>query len=129
VQPIAHTLQYAAWKANDTYVVYSMGNFVSAQRKRYTDSGLIAYVHIQKTGLRVNVTGVSYLPVYVQRSVAQYPVRYRILPVLPGLSPGSDVPLSSADTQRMDQVWEELGAMLYRPDESIKPLDPADLGL
>lgn len=129
VQPIAHSLQYAAWKANDTYVAYSLGNFVSAQRKRYTDSGLIAYVHIQKTGLRVNVTGVSYLPVYVQRSVAQYPVRYRILPVLPGLDPGSDVPISLADNQRMDQVWEELGAMLYRPDENIKPLDPADLGL
>jgi poly-gamma-glutamate capsule biosynthesis protein CapA/YwtB (metallophosphatase superfamily) len=129
VEPIAHLLQYAAWKANDTYVAYSLGNFVSAQRKRYTDSGLIAYVHIQKTGLRVNVTGVSYLPVYVQRSVAQSPVQYRILPVLPGLSPGSDVPLSLADNQRMDQVWEELGAMLYRPDENIKPLDPAELGL
>jgi poly-gamma-glutamate capsule biosynthesis protein CapA/YwtB (metallophosphatase superfamily) len=129
VQPIVHTLQYAAWKANDTYVVYSLGNFVSAQRKRYTDSGLIAYVHIQKTGLRVNVTGVSYLPVYVQRSVTQYPVRYRILPVLPGLDPNSDVPLSLADNQRMDQVWEELGPLLYRPDELIKPLVPADIGL
>jgi hypothetical protein len=65
----------------------------------------------------------------VQRSVTQDPVRYRILPVLPGLDPNSDVPLSLADNQRMDQVWEELGPLLYRPDELIKPLVPADIGL
>jgi hypothetical protein len=129
VQPIAHVLQYAAWKANDTYVAYSLGNFVSAQRKRYTDSGIIAYVHIEKHGLRVSVTGISYLPVYVQRSALTYPVAYRVVPVLPGLASGTDVPLTQADQDRMDQVWEELDAMLYRPDERIEPLDPADLGL
>jgi poly-gamma-glutamate synthesis protein (capsule biosynthesis protein) len=129
VQPIEHVFEYESWRLTDKYVAYSLGNFVSAQRERYRDSGLIAYVRIEKKGLRVSVTGISYLPVYVQRSTAQTPVRYRVLPVLPWLEPVSDVPVSEADEQRMTGVWEELREMLYLPDEGIEPLIPAELGL
>ena len=129
VQPIAHFFDFSTWRVNDRYVVYSMGNFVSAQRWRYSDSGLIAYVHIEKKGLRTSVTGISYLPVYVQRSTVSYPVRYRVLPVLPGWRPDTDTALTTADEQRMAQVWEELREVLYRPDESIAPINPRDLGL
>jgi poly-gamma-glutamate synthesis protein (capsule biosynthesis protein) len=120
---------FTSWKASDKYVVYSLGNFVSAQRWRYSDSGLVAYVHIEKRGLRAYVTGVSYLPVYVQRSSSEVPVRYRVLPILPGSEPKTDAPLTAADRQRMAGVWEELRDPLYRPDENISPLDPAELGL
>jgi poly-gamma-glutamate capsule biosynthesis protein CapA/YwtB (metallophosphatase superfamily) len=129
VQPIVHVLQYSAWMMNHTYVAYSLGNFLSAQSWRYSDSGVIAYVHIEKKDLRVYVTGISYLPVYVQHSTVQSPATYRILPVLPGVEPDTDVPVSAADRERMDQVWEELNGILYRPDENIVPLDPADIGI
>jgi poly-gamma-glutamate capsule biosynthesis protein CapA/YwtB (metallophosphatase superfamily) len=129
VQPIVHLLQWSSWSLPDTYVAYSLGNFVSAQRDRYTDSGLIAYIHIEKRNQRAYVTGISYLPVYVQRSTVQEPVRYRILPVLPGLEPETDAPLTAEDEERMNQVWEELNEMLYRPNEDIEPLVPADLGI
>jgi poly-gamma-glutamate capsule biosynthesis protein CapA/YwtB (metallophosphatase superfamily) len=129
VQPIAHVVAFTSWKVSDKYVVYSLGNFVSAQRWRYSDSGLVAYVHIEKRGLRAYVTGVSYLPVYVQRSTSEVPVRYRVLPVLPGSEPKTDAPLTAGDRQRMAGVWEELRDLLYRPDENISPLDPAELGL
>jgi poly-gamma-glutamate synthesis protein (capsule biosynthesis protein) len=129
VQPIEHVFEYENWRVNDRYVVYSLGNFVSAQRERYQDSGLIAYVHLEKKGLRTYVTGISYLPVYVQRSTGQTPVRYRVLPVLPWAEPASDVPITAADEERMTQVWEELRDILYRPDEDIRPLNPGDLGL
>jgi poly-gamma-glutamate capsule biosynthesis protein CapA/YwtB (metallophosphatase superfamily) len=129
VQPIAHVVQYTSWAVTDKYAVYSLGNFVSAQRWRYSDSGLVAYVHIEKKGLRAYVTGVSYLPVYVQRSTVDEKVSYRVLPVLPGLDPQTDVPLTAAEKERMAGVWEELREQLYRPDENIAPLYPADLGL
>ena len=32
VQPIEHVFEYSGWKVTDKYVVYSLGNFVSAQR-------------------------------------------------------------------------------------------------
>jgi poly-gamma-glutamate capsule biosynthesis protein CapA/YwtB (metallophosphatase superfamily) len=129
VQPITHVFSYSSSRANDKYVAYSLGNFVSNQRWRYSDSGLIAYVHIEKKGLRTSVTGVSYLPVYVQRSTEQSPVRYRVLPVIPGSQPNTDTTITAADQERMNQVWDELRKALYRPDDDIEPLDPADLGL
>lgn len=129
VQPIAHVVEYASWKVTNKYIAYSLGNFVSAQRWRYSDSGLVAYVHIEKRGLRTFVTGISYLPVYVQRATTEEQVRYRVLPVLPGLEPQTDVPLAAAEKQRMAAVWEELRELIYRPDENIAPLNPADLGL
>jgi Bacterial capsule synthesis protein PGA_cap len=129
VQPIEHIFEYTTWRVNDKYVVYSLGNFVSAQRDRYRDSGLIAYIHITKTGQHTSVGGVSYLPVYVQAAAEQSPVRYRVLPVVPGREPETDTALTAADEQRMAAVWEELREVLYRPDENIRDLYPAELGL
>ena len=130
VQPIEHLFEYETWgRVNNKYVAYSLGNFLSAQRDRYRDSGLIAYVHITKRGQRVSVTGVSYLPVYVQLSTAQSPVRYRVLPVVPGREPATDTVLTQLEQDRMAAVWEELRSVLYRPDENIRSLDPAELGL
>ncbi|MCL5735881.1 MAG: CapA family protein [Actinobacteria bacterium] len=128
VQPISHVFEYSGWKVTDKYIAYSLGNFVSAQRWQYSDSGLVAYVHIEKRGLRAFVTGVSYLPVYVQQGKVSGRTAYRILPVIPGLEPDTDITLSDADRQRMAQVWEELRPLLYSPNEGISPLDPATLG-
>lgn len=129
VQPIAHVVQYASWKVIGKYTAYSLGNFLSNQRWRYSDSGLVAYVHIEKRGLRTVVTGVSYLPVYVQRSASESPLCYRVLPILPGLATRTDTPLTRREEERMAQVWEDLRELLYRPDENIAPLDPSDIGL
>jgi poly-gamma-glutamate capsule biosynthesis protein CapA/YwtB (metallophosphatase superfamily) len=141
VQPIGHLFTYASWRANDKYVAYSLGDFVSEQQTDRADSGLIAYLHLEKRDLRTYVTGVSYLPLYVQvsdpvvtgaktpASGEQQAARFRILPVLPGLEPDTDVPLTADDKQRMTQIWEEARALLYRPDEKMSPLAPGDLGL
>lgn len=127
VQPIAHVVEYASWKVTNKYVAYSLGNFMSSQRERYTDSGLVAYVHIEKRGLRTTVTGVSYMPVYVQQSTVDSTVRYRVLPVCPGLLPETDTLLTVKDEQRMAEVWGELRDILYRPDEYISPINLLDL--
>lgn len=129
VEPIVKVLQYSNYKGNDTYAAYSLGNFLTGQRWRYTDSGIVAYVHIQRQGLKTRVTGISYLPVYVQKST-DGSTSFRVLPVLPGVTPQTDTVITPADETRMNQVWDELENQLYRPDEGIVPLDPAsDLGL
>lgn len=127
VQPISHILDYSGWKAADKYIVYSLGNFVSSQRWRYSDSGLVAFVHIEKLGLRAYVTGVSYLPVYVQEGTLKGETTYRVLPVLPGLEPTTDTVLTVFDRDRMASVWEELRPLLYSPNQGIVPLDPDEL--
>jgi hypothetical protein len=129
IQPIGHIFTYASWRANDKYVAYSLGDFLSVQESDDSQSGLIAYLHLEKRGLRTYVTGVSYLPVYVQESTVSEPAKYRVLPVHPSVEPSTDVPLTSADRVRMAEIWEEARSQLYRPDESISPLSPIDLGL
>jgi hypothetical protein len=118
--------------------------------------GLAVYLHFEKRGLRTYATGVSYLPLYVQvgkssgsatedkatttttsRTTSttqgatgkQGSPLYRILPVLPGLEPATDVPLTDEDRQRMSAIYEYARNQLYRPDENITPLAAGDLGL
>jgi len=44
-----HVLQPMEWrKDKNQFVVYSLGNFVSGQRKRYTDGGAMAYLELEK---------------------------------------------------------------------------------
>ena len=74
---------------------------------------------------RASVTGVSYLPVYVQKSLEEG-ITYRVLPVLPGLTPETDMPLSPQDLGRMNQLWDELEDHIYRPDEGIVPVKADD---
>jgi poly-gamma-glutamate synthesis protein (capsule biosynthesis protein) len=129
IQPIDHMLAPAPRPAKQTYVAYSLGDFLSNQEVDNPDSGMIAYLHLEKSGLRTYVTGVSYLPVYTQAATQETPAKYRILPVLPGLEPSTDVLLTADDKQRMATEWEQVRNQLYRPGENISPLVPADLGL
>ena len=102
-----------------------------------SDSGLIAYLHLEKRDLRTYVTGVSYLPLYVQ--------------VSDSVATGSEAPASDEqpaatypDTssaaragarhrraphrRRQADGWRRYGRtparLLYRPDEKISPLVP-----
>jgi poly-gamma-glutamate capsule biosynthesis protein CapA/YwtB (metallophosphatase superfamily) len=44
-----HVLQPMEWRReSNQFVAYSLGNFVSGQRKRYTDGGAMAYIELEK---------------------------------------------------------------------------------
>ena len=44
-----HVIQPMEWrKEKNQFVAYSLGNFVSGQRKRYTDGGSLAYLELEK---------------------------------------------------------------------------------
>jgi hypothetical protein len=44
-----HVIQPMEWRKDaNQFVAYSLGNFVSGQRKRYTDGGSMAYIELQK---------------------------------------------------------------------------------
>lgn len=126
VQTIAHIVTYSSWQVTDKFVAYSLGDLLSGGRFDSPGFGFILYLHLKKDGLRTFLTGVGYLPVYVQSapvtSVAgDEGTAFRVLPVVPGLVPESDLPLSEEDRRRMAQLWEDLRDLLYRPDENIIP--------
>ena len=48
-----HVLQPMEWrKEKNQFVAYSLGNYISGQRKRYTDGGAMAYLELQKNQLQ-----------------------------------------------------------------------------
>ena len=48
-----HVLQPMEWrKDKNQFVAYSLGNFVSGQRKRYTDGGAMAYIELEKINFK-----------------------------------------------------------------------------
>jgi 2',3'-cyclic-nucleotide 2'-phosphodiesterase (5'-nucleotidase family) len=48
-----HVLQPMEWrKDKNQFVAYSLGNYISGQRKRYTDGGAMAYLELEKVSFK-----------------------------------------------------------------------------
>ncbi|MEW6457956.1 MAG: CapA family protein [Bacillota bacterium] len=103
------------------FAAYSLGNFISNQRWRYSDSGLLVRLTIKKDlvgGITV-LEEVELVPVWVHTYLLHGKVRYRVLPVhqaIPAFANEEDLLLTSADYERLLQVAEEMG-----PDFLVEP--------
>jgi poly-gamma-glutamate capsule biosynthesis protein CapA/YwtB (metallophosphatase superfamily) len=70
-----HVLQPMEWrKAKNQFVAYSLGNFVSGQRKRYTDGGAVVYMELEKIKHKpdssvTKIDSAGYLLEWVYRTV------------------------------------------------------------
>jgi poly-gamma-glutamate capsule biosynthesis protein CapA/YwtB (metallophosphatase superfamily) len=124
VEPAAHVTYQTESGSRETYVVYSMGNFLPDSAGWPQDNGLVIYVHVQKVGDKTTVTGLSYLPVLAQRGGS--PRTVRLLPVLPGVLPQTDTVIGAGTQARMDKVWNYYEVMYDKPQDNIVPFDPAD---
>jgi len=126
VQPI---VRVRGRTGREGYVAYSLGNFVSDQRSRYRDSGLVVWADVVRDSGGTRVTGLRYLPTYVQKTWSGGRTRFRVLPVHPSVTSPSDLGISSGERWRMDQVWAELtshvpsaaGVTVYRPRRPAPP--------
>jgi len=83
-----HVIQPMEWrKEQNQFVAYSLGNFVSGQRKRYTDGGAMAYIELEKVHYTsdsavTRIHNAEYMLQYVYRTVdAQKD--YYVIPVIP----------------------------------------------
>jgi poly-gamma-glutamate capsule biosynthesis protein CapA/YwtB (metallophosphatase superfamily) len=65
---------------NTRMVAYSLGNFVSNQRDRYTDGGAMVQVNLRKSAGRVSVESAGYYLTWVHRHQSEGKQRYNILP-------------------------------------------------
>ncbi|MDD3926521.1 MAG: CapA family protein [bacterium] len=125
VQPVEKIEVEREGRPYTCIVAYSLGNFISNQRDRYRDSGIILYLEIDKDDAGTRVTRAGYLPVWVQRSFASGSAGYRVLPAHPGSIPATDLPLSEQDKTRLNEVGQELSAHLDKPDQGIGLFMPA----
>ena len=109
VQPIEwlETTQ-ADGSVKRTLVAYSLGNFVSAQRDQYKDTGIILDFTLRKelaTGA-ISVENVGYVPVWVWRYEGDGKNEYRLLPCGAAMD---SVPegMSDSDKRRLSEAWSE----------------------
>lgn len=61
-----HVIQKMEWNG-DNFVVYSLGNFISNQRKQYTDGGAIVRIELEKTDGNVHIKQAGYFLTWVYK--------------------------------------------------------------
>jgi poly-gamma-glutamate synthesis protein (capsule biosynthesis protein) len=64
----------------DNVVVYSLGNFVSNQRKPKTDGGSMVRVEFTKTGDKYSISNTGYYLTWVYAPIVKYRKKFYILP-------------------------------------------------
>ena len=78
-----HVVQPIQYTQSDTgfhhLVVYSLGNFVSNQRDRYRDGGIIFGLELEKTD-RTRTAGFDYLPVWVHKPALGDKRKFQLIP-------------------------------------------------
>lgn len=80
-----HVIQPMEWRKSDTLskeeiVVWSLGNYVSNQRNRYTDGGAMFSLKLKKQFGQTSVAGASYILTWVYNPMAEGRRQYYILP-------------------------------------------------
>jgi 2',3'-cyclic-nucleotide 2'-phosphodiesterase (5'-nucleotidase family) len=72
------------YNANDSSefvpVIYSLGNFVSNQRERYRDGGIIYELCLEKTNTVTKIESYGFLPVWVYRGTLNSKAKYQLIP-------------------------------------------------
>jgi len=80
IQPMERkTVRYRE-KEKEVAVYYSLGNFISNQRRRYTNGGAMAWVEFRKNGDRVELTDARYLLTWVFVDNRDGKMNYYIMP-------------------------------------------------
>lgn len=99
-------------KARSAPVVYSMGNFLSDQRARYRDSGVIfEFTLIDDGSGAVEATNFRYVPTYVWRVKAGTGYDYRVV-ACGNVIEGRPDSMDDEVFNRVKQVWNELKAVI-----------------
>jgi poly-gamma-glutamate synthesis protein (capsule biosynthesis protein) len=91
------------------FIIHSLGNFLSNQRERYRDTGLILRFVFEKN-LKTKATSlarVEYVPVWVDDTLAGGKAGFRVLPVRDALDDPDYEAVTPAERQKLVQAWND----------------------
>jgi poly-gamma-glutamate synthesis protein (capsule biosynthesis protein) len=108
VQPVVKYYT-SADSSNYNVVVYSLGNYVSNQRDRYKDGGIMFNATLQKTD-KIRLKECSYTPVWVFKGNIDNKLQYKILPVTTDLLEYNF--LDSASRAKADEFRKDTETLL-----------------
>lgn len=98
---------------------YSLGNFVSNQRKRYTDGGIIVKCEIVRdTNGTVRVTDYEYLPYWVYKGTCQGKYQYHILPAKHAVENCAYYNIHGADSVALNLFYNDTKTLIDNVPES-----------
>jgi poly-gamma-glutamate capsule biosynthesis protein CapA/YwtB (metallophosphatase superfamily) len=101
-------------KLDTGLIAYSMGNFISNQRWRYSDAGVILSITLAKNISKdsIYISEVNYLPTWVYRGLIDDKKEYVIIPEDTTKSDSSYKYLNEADLKNMKQAFEDTDYIL-----------------
>ena len=112
-------------KQKKVFIIWSMGNFISNQRKRYTDSGVIINICLVKNLIteETKIDKIDYIPTYVSNLNG-----FSILPVYESIKSieenDKESPFySPSNFSRLKEVYIETTSHLTNEKEGIYPFE------
>lgn len=109
-------------KLDTGFAAYSLGNFVSNQRWRYSDAGVILNLYISKK-LKTDsiyLSKVTFIPTYVFKGATEKGKEYIILPSELAYSDSLPAYLNASDILAMKQSFEDTREIMTKYSEKIK---------
>jgi hypothetical protein len=118
-----HVLQKMVWAKNqamgkDGIVVYSLGNFVSNQRKTKTDGGSMVKIEFTRNGDSINLSDAGYYLTWVYTPIEKYRKKFFILPCSEFESK-PDFFINPADYIQMKKFISDSRSLLYKQNINI----------
>ena len=112
-------------KLDSGFIAYSLGNFISNQRWRYSDAGVILNIEISKNNLTdsVYINNVSYLPTWVFRGNTEKGKEYIILPSQCA-NDSTYKYLSTNDRKLMFQAFDDTKEIITKYNRNFKLFSP-----
>ncbi|SHK98029.1 CapA family protein [Desulforamulus aeronauticus] len=124
IQPIDFQKVPAESNEKASFVVYSLGNFISNQTWRYSDCGLIVNIVLEKNAGGVSLKTADYIPVWVDTYSQQGQKKYRVLPVQKALEDyqaKTDPLLDRNDFIKLQEVWQDTTSLISEACPVIAP--------
>ena len=129
-----HVIEPAAYfKTNNAklgtgFVAYSMGNFISNQRWRYSDAGVILKIFLKKnfnTGT-ITISKVTFLPTWVFKGKILNKDEFEILPAPDTLNQVYKSDMTNEDKKNMLQAFDDTKNILtkYTDQMSLENIQP-----
>jgi poly-gamma-glutamate capsule biosynthesis protein CapA/YwtB (metallophosphatase superfamily) len=118
-----HVIQPMEWRQeSNQFVAYSLGNFISGQRNRYTDGGAMALVHLQKVIFAVDssTTSIDSAGYYLEYNY-RTPVgkKYTILPAADGDAKNRKLVADSASRAAYDLFLKDSRALYKKHNINV----------
>jgi poly-gamma-glutamate capsule biosynthesis protein CapA/YwtB (metallophosphatase superfamily) len=113
-------------KLDTGFVAYSLGNFISNQRWRYSDAGVILNIQISKNKFTdsICISEVNYLPTWVFKGQTEKGSEYIILPAQISANDSVYDYLGEANIKLMNEAFNDTKEIITRYNQNIKLLIP-----